>query len=84
MLEPDLIKLDRRHVTGAGQDAGKRRRLGRMTRALGTLGTGIVAMGVETEEDLAVLGDLNIPLGQGYLWGHPQSPSSWNSSQAEA
>jgi EAL domain-containing protein (putative c-di-GMP-specific phosphodiesterase class I) len=41
---------------------------GRVTRRVGALA---VAEGVETEEDLATLRELEIPLAQGYLLGAP-------------
>lgn len=70
-LEPDVLKIDRRLVTGAAADPGRRRLLRRLSRIAESLGTQAVAEGIETAEDLALALDLGIPFGQGYLWGKP-------------
>lgn len=70
-LRPDWVKIDRSLVTGAATDSVRRASLqmfGRVTRRVGALA---VAEGVETEEDLATLRELEIPLAQGYLLGAP-------------
>ncbi len=70
-LEPEVVKLDRRLVDGIAHDAVIRKRLRRMSQVVQTLGSEIIAEGIETEADLAVLIDLGIELGQGYLLGRP-------------
>jgi EAL domain-containing protein (putative c-di-GMP-specific phosphodiesterase class I) len=70
-LRPDWVKIDRSLVTGASQDAVRRASLqmfGRVTRRVGALA---VAEGVETQDDLDTLRELEIPLAQGYLLGAP-------------
>ena len=70
-LRPDWVKIDRSLVTGAATDSVRRASLqmfGRVSRRVGALA---VAEGVETEEDLATLRELGIPLAQGYLLGVP-------------
>jgi len=70
-LRPDWVKIDRSLVTGAANDPVRRASLqmfGRVTRRVGALA---VAEGVETEEDLETLRELEIPLAQGYLLGAP-------------
>jgi EAL domain-containing protein (putative c-di-GMP-specific phosphodiesterase class I) len=70
-LRPDWVKIDRSLVTGAATDSVRRASLqmfGRVTRRVGALA---VAEGVETEEDLETLRELEIPLAQGYLLGAP-------------
>jgi EAL domain-containing protein (putative c-di-GMP-specific phosphodiesterase class I) len=70
-LRPDWVKIDRSLVTGAANDSVRRASLqmfGRVTRRVGALA---VAEGVESEEDLATLRELEIPLAQGYLLGAP-------------
>ena len=72
-LEPDLIKLDRALIADIERH--------RMTRALAValtsfaLETGmlIVAEGIETELQRALLTALGVSLGQGYLLGRPQA-----------
>jgi EAL domain-containing protein (putative c-di-GMP-specific phosphodiesterase class I) len=37
----------------------------------------LIAEGIETESELAVLRSLDIPLGQGYLLGRPAPIAAW-------
>jgi len=73
VLEPDVLKLDRRTVTGAGRDARQRRSLERLLGVARALEAEVVAEGVETEEDLHLIVELGIGLAQGYFWGRPQA-----------
>ena len=81
-LEPDLIKLDR-SIT---HNIDKRVRHQSLAAALLTFADGtsasIVAEGIETEAELAVLKTLGVPYGQGYYLGKPgklprPSPNTW-------
>ncbi|MFO0727170.1 MAG: EAL domain-containing protein [Myxococcota bacterium] len=71
MLDPDVVKIDRRCVTGVKYDAPMRRSLERLLRVIGSLEAEVVAEGIETDDDLEVLRDLGVGAGQGYLWGRP-------------
>jgi len=71
ILEPDLIKIDRLYVNGVAHDKAKRRSLDRMMKILRGLNAKHVAEGIETPEDLAVLQEMGVAYGQGYLWGKP-------------
>ena len=57
LLEPDIVKIDRAFVHGIGtaRDLGKRRALMRLLDVARVLGADVVAEGIETERDLAVL-----------------------------
>lgn len=57
LLEPDIVKIDRAFVHGIGTvgDLGKRRALMRLLDVARVLGADVVAEGIETERDLAVL-----------------------------
>ena len=70
-LRPDFIKLDRGLVQGLDTDPGKHALVRNMLRLAGDLGAKMVAEGIETESELAVLRNLDVPLGQGYLLGRP-------------
>ncbi len=70
-LEPHCAKLDIRLVRGISEDPWRRRFVARLVKMAGALGIEVVAEGIETRADLAVLLDLGVPLGQGYLWGRP-------------
>ncbi|HKX46633.1 MAG TPA: EAL domain-containing protein, partial [Planctomycetota bacterium] len=71
LLEPDVVKIDRRCVQGVARDPDQRRSLERLLKVSDTLDAKVVAEGVESREDKGVLEDLGVELGQGYLWGHP-------------
>jgi EAL domain-containing protein (putative c-di-GMP-specific phosphodiesterase class I) len=70
-LEPDLIKLDR-SIT---HEIDTRVRHQSLAAALLTFARGtsasIVAEGIETAEELAMLKELGVPYGQGYFLGRP-------------
>lgn len=71
LLEPEWIKLDRRSVHGLAGDAGQRRALGRLLALARALGARVVAEGIESRGDLAVLIEQGVERGQGFLWGPP-------------
>ena len=71
LLEPDVVKVDRRCIKALTTDAGTRRQLERLLAMLGAVDAAVIVEGVETEEELAVLKDMGVPYGQGYLWGKP-------------
>jgi EAL domain-containing protein (putative c-di-GMP-specific phosphodiesterase class I) len=71
---PDIIKLDRSIVAGAGSDPV----LATLTRSLVDfargLGATVVAEGIETLEDAVALRDAGVHLGQGWLFARPLAP----------
>lgn len=70
-LRPDFIKLDRGLVAGLDRDEAKRA----LVEMMGTFGSRVdawlLAEGIETGEELDVLVQLGVPLGQGYFFGRP-------------
>lgn len=69
LLEPDLVKVDRKYVTGLSNEPAKVRLLRRLANVAKSLGAEIVAEGIEERNDLPVLKDMGINYGQGFLWG---------------
>jgi EAL domain-containing protein (putative c-di-GMP-specific phosphodiesterase class I)/GGDEF domain-containing protein len=70
-LSPELVKLDKYFVQNIHQDPVKLqfvRSLVDMARAAGST---LVAEGIELAEELAVLRDLGVLMGQGYLMSRP-------------
>jgi diguanylate cyclase (GGDEF)-like protein/PAS domain S-box-containing protein len=68
----DLLKIDRTFVDGLGrtpQDASIAAAVISLAHALGL---SVVAEGIETAAQLAVLADLGCDLGQGYLFARPE------------
>ena len=67
-LPADTLKIDRSFVSGTG-DAGRNVSIVRTIVGLAySLGLDVVAEGVETEEQRALLADLGCPFAQGYLF----------------
>jgi diguanylate cyclase (GGDEF)-like protein len=73
VLEPDIVKVDRGYVSGAAADPHRTRLLQRLVEVAETLGAEIVAEGIESRDDLTLLRDLGVRLGQGWLWGKPDT-----------
>lgn len=73
MLEPQIMKLDKRLVQGVAADTESRRTLGRMLKIADVLGSEVVAEGIEDAEDYRVLLEMGVRLGQGYLFGEPRA-----------
>lgn len=70
-LQPDLVKLDQVLVQGIAHHAGRQAVAEAMVGLARRMGARIVAEGVESERDLAMLRELGVGLAQGYLVGHP-------------
>jgi EAL domain-containing protein (putative c-di-GMP-specific phosphodiesterase class I) len=71
LLQPDLVKLDHRLLKEFSTDPNKDGPVKRFMRVAATLGTQVVAEGIEHREDLTVLRELGVSYGQGFLWGTP-------------
>jgi len=65
---PDYFKIDAYFVTGARDDYYRRVVLGSVAKLARSFGARVVAEGVETEDDLAVVKDAGIDLVQGWLF----------------
>ena len=68
-MQPDLVKIDRYFFRGIGQDDRKQNMVRAILKVAQHLGTAIVAEGIETAEDLAVVRELDIRYAQGWLLG---------------
>jgi len=71
MLEPDFVKLDRTWVTGIDVDPTRQAMVAGLAHFARTTGCDLVAEGIEVESERAVLSDLDVRFGQGYLLGRP-------------
>ncbi|MDQ1078644.1 EAL domain-containing protein [Pseudoroseomonas cervicalis] len=71
-FRPDVVKLDMALLRGADGDAARRTILRHIVAMCVELGCEVVAEGVETAGEFAVLRDLGVTLFQGYLLGRPQ------------
>jgi len=70
-LEPDFIKVDRALITKLDTDPAKQLLLTALQEVAGGLGAQIIGEGLDTLEELEMLGELGIPFGQGWLFGKP-------------
>jgi len=70
-MRPDLIKLDRSLIEGIGDDPGRRALAAALTMFARETGSRLIAEGVETEDELAMLRALGMDKVQGYLLGRP-------------
>ena len=64
-----MVKLDRALIRGIDGDPSRQRLVGALIDYAHELDVRVVAEGVETEEELAVVGDLGADLGQGWYLG---------------
>lgn len=71
-LKPDTIKLDISITRDIDTDRTRRALAAALVRFAQETGSQIVAEGVETRSELAVLRELGIDTAQGYLVSHPQ------------
>jgi diguanylate cyclase (GGDEF)-like protein len=71
LLEPDILKIDKRCVIGIDQDRARISHLRRYAAIARTLNCSVVAEGIENAAELAVVRSVGIEYGQGYYWGKP-------------
>jgi EAL domain-containing protein (putative c-di-GMP-specific phosphodiesterase class I) len=71
VLEPDVVKIDRKCMHTAGGDDAERRQLERLIAMLGAVEATVIVEGVETQSELSFLREMGVQYAQGYLWGKP-------------
>jgi EAL domain-containing protein (putative c-di-GMP-specific phosphodiesterase class I)/DNA-binding NarL/FixJ family response regulator len=72
-LDPDLIKLDVSLTREIQTQRTQRAMASALVTFAGEVGASVIAVGIETEAELAVIRELGVPLGQGYYFGRPDS-----------
>jgi EAL domain-containing protein (putative c-di-GMP-specific phosphodiesterase class I) len=70
-LHPAFVKLDRSLVAGIESDEARHAMVVGLNHFARATGCRLIAEGIETDSEFAVLRALDIPLGQGYLLGRP-------------
>jgi len=70
-LEPDYIKIDRSMVSGVDQDPARQDVLTALLQLADKMGSQVIGEGLDTLEELEMLGRLGIRFGQGWLFGRP-------------
>ncbi|MBP9865351.1 MAG: EAL domain-containing protein [Candidatus Omnitrophica bacterium] len=71
LLEPDVVKIDKRWIHGIHQDPERQRLLKRLIHIIESCESQAVAEGIETEGERQLLLDFGVRIGQGYLFGRP-------------
>ena len=71
LLQPEIVKIDKRCVIGVDGDPARVEQLRRYVGVARALGCQIVAEGIETAAELEVVRSLGVDYGQGYFWGKP-------------
>jgi diguanylate cyclase (GGDEF)-like protein len=70
-LPADVVKIDRSFVNDLGADRDADALVASIIAMAGSLGLSVVAEGVETEQQAAVLRGLGCAYAQGFLWSRP-------------
>ncbi len=74
LLEPDIVKIDRKIIHGISKDARKFNSLKRLLKVIESCKASVIAEGIETKEDFEALRNLGVTCGQGFLMGKPEIP----------
>ena len=72
-LKPDILKVDRAIIRGVDRDRVKQAIVEGLNTMAAKLDIPLLAEGIESREELAVLEQMGVPLGQGYLFGEPSA-----------
>jgi PAS domain S-box-containing protein len=70
-LRPTFVKLDRSLMAGLESDTARQAMIVGLCHFAHATGCRLIVEGIETEDELIVLRELAIELGQGYLLGRP-------------
>lgn len=81
-LKPELVKIDKYFVRDLPRCADKLQTMRALLQISETLGSRVVAEGVETLDELRVVRDLGVSLGQGWVFGRPEPTASVRLSEA--
>jgi EAL domain-containing protein (putative c-di-GMP-specific phosphodiesterase class I) len=73
-VHPSYLKLDRSLVSGIDHDQDRAALVGALVGYSKQVGSLLVAEGIEHSAELRVLGELGVPLAQGFYTGRPGRP----------
>lgn len=71
-IKPEIVKIDKYFTRDLSNHPEKLQTLRALRQISDTLGSALVAEGIESAVDLHLVRDLGIPLGQGWVFGRPQ------------
>lgn len=70
-LRPDFVKIDRSLVRSIENSGTRRALLATLNRYAMQIGAAVIAEGIETRDELAVVMEIGVTYGQGYLLSRP-------------
>jgi len=73
-VRPSYLKLDRSLISGIDHDSDRAALVGALVGYSKQVGSLLVAEGIEHSAELRVLGELGVPLAQGFYTGRPGRP----------
>ena len=73
-VQPDIVKIDRALVRDIDRDPARMALVESFVRYANVVGATVCAEGIETLEELAVLADLDVGWGQGWVLARPEAP----------
>lgn len=75
LLNPDFVKVDRSYIDGISTSPSRQKFV---SAALSQVGpTRLIVEGIEVEDDLHMVQELGVELGQGYFWSEPREADEW-------
>lgn len=74
LLEPDIVKIDKKIINGISKDARKHNSLKRLLKIIESCKASVIAEGIETREEFEALRNLGVIYGQGFFMGKPEIP----------
>jgi EAL domain-containing protein (putative c-di-GMP-specific phosphodiesterase class I) len=83
-LRPDFVKIDVGLVRGVENDPGRQAVVAGLVHFAARTGCQVLAEGIETEAERAMVLDLGVTLGQGYLLAMPAPIERWSLPAARA
>jgi diguanylate cyclase (GGDEF)-like protein len=81
-VRPDIVKLDRGLIDGISANPARMALVESFVRFARRIGAIVCAEGIESLDDLAVLGDLDVQWGQGFALAKPAKPWAMVSREA--
>jgi len=70
-LQPDFLKFDRSMVSGIHESKIKQELLKTLLEMAGRTGSRVIAEGIEQAEELEMMREIGVELGQGYYLERP-------------
>ena len=74
-IEPDYLKFDFSLIHHLHESPIKRELVRTLNELAGSIGARAIAEGIEMPEELDIIRELGVELGQGFLLGRPAEPA---------